>query len=198
MAEAALGRPPGASERLQPFEREGASGWALPQGLRLSGLDLLVPAASLPGVFERLLDAGAVPAGFDALEVLRVERGTPRYGADLDEKTIPLEAHLQRAISYEKGCYIGQEVIARATFRGHVNRQLIGLSFDAAPALRSDLYAGERRVGVVTSAVHSPVFGPIGLGYAHRDVAQPGTALSLATGAGLATVRALPFGPPAV
>lgn len=193
VAKAALGELPGDPGGLRPFDREGASGWVLPQGLRLHGLDLLTPVASLPAVFERLLGAGAVPAGFDALEVLRVERGTPRYGADLDEKTIPLEAHLQRAISYEKGCYIGQEVIARATFRGHVNRQLVGLSFAAPPPLRTELFLGERRVGLVTSAVNSPVLGPIGLGYAHRDVAQPGAALSLAGGAGAVTVRALPF-----
>jgi len=197
VAQAALGRPPGVSAQLWPFDRDDASGWVLPQGLKLPGVDLLVPVRSLEAVFERLLAAGAVPAGFEALEVLRVERGTPRYGADLDERTIPLEARLQSAISYEKGCYIGQEVIARATFRGHVNRQLVGLSLAALPPLRTELFLGERRVGMVTSAVQSPVFGTIGLGFAHRDVAQPGTALSLAAGAGPVTVRALPFASPA-
>jgi folate-binding protein YgfZ len=197
LAQEALGCPAGGADRLRAFERDGASGWALPQGLRLPGLDLLVSAASLPAVFERLLAAGAVPTGFDALEVLRVERGTPRYGADLDEKTIPLEAHLQRALSYEKGCYIGQEVIARATFRGHVNRQLVGLSFGVLPAPRTELFVGDRRVGLVTTAVKSPIHGPIGLGYAHRDVAQPGTGLTLAAGGGPVTVRALPFSAPA-
>jgi folate-binding protein YgfZ len=193
VARTALGDPPGGPERALAFDREGASGWVLSQGLRLPGVDLLVPMASLPAVLERLLAAGAVPVGFEALEVLRVERGTPRFGADLDEKTIPLEAHLQPAISYEKGCYIGQEVIARATFRGHVNRQLVGLSFDALPPPRTELFLGDRRVGLVTSAVQSPVYGAIGLGFAHRDVAQPGTALSLAGGRSPVTVRALPF-----
>jgi folate-binding protein YgfZ len=178
---------------LQRFEVEGASGWALPQGLLLPGVDLLVPAGSLPAIVDRLLAAGAGPAGFEALEVLRVERGTPRFGADMDEKTIPLEARLERALNYQKGCYIGQEVIARATFRGHMNRHLVGLSFDVPPAPRSELFRGERRVGWVTSAVESPRFGAIGLGYVHRDVEQPGTALTLTGGTGRATVRALPF-----
>jgi folate-binding protein YgfZ len=179
--------------RLQRFEVEEASGWALSQGLLLPGLDLLVPGGALPATVDRLLAAGAVPAGFESLEVLRVERGTPRFGADMDEKTIPLEARLERALNYQKGCYIGQEVIARATFRGHMNRHLVGLSFSALPAPRSELFRGERRVGWVTSTVDSPRFGAIGLGYVHRDVEQPGTALTLAGATGQAAVRALPF-----
>jgi folate-binding protein YgfZ len=195
---AALGRdalrPVGAPDgRLQRFEVAGASGWALPQGLLLPGLDLLVPADALSATVDHLLAAGAVPAGFESLEVLRVERGTPRFGADMDEKTIPLEARLERALNYQKGCYIGQEVIARATFRGHMNRHLVGLSFQSLPPSKSELFRGERRVGWVTSPVESPRFGAIGLGYVHRDVEQPGTALTLTGGTGQATVRALPF-----
>jgi folate-binding protein YgfZ len=189
-----LGLGPPAGATLRPFDASGATGWALPQGLLLPGLDLLVLTEALGAVFDRLLAGGASPVGFAAVEVLRVERGTPRFGADMDEKTIPLEAHLQRAIHYQKGCYIGQEVIARATFRGHVNRQLVGLRFgETTPAARTELFAGDRRVGWVTSAVHSPRLGAIGLGYAHRDVAQPGTELSLAGGSGAARVEALPF-----
>ena len=188
-----LGAPAGAA--LRPFDAAGATAWALPQGLLLPGLDLLVPVDALGPVFDRLLDAGATPVGFTALEVLRVERGTPRFGADMDERTIPLEAGLQRALHYQKGCYIGQEVIARATFRGHVNRQLVGLRFGAGstPTPRAELFSGERRVGWVTSVVQSPRLGSIGLGYAHRDVVQPGTELTLAGGAGNARIEALPF-----
>ncbi len=187
-----LGAPSGAA--LRPCEVAGVTGWALPQGLLLPGLDLLVPVEGLGALFDRLREAGATPVGFAALEVLRVERGTPRFGADLDERTIPLEANPQRAIHYQKGCYIGQEVIARATFRGHVNRHLVGLRFGGAlPAARTELFAGDRRVGWVTSAVESPRLGAIGLGYAHRDVEQPGTELTLAGGAGTARVEALPF-----
>jgi len=190
----ALGPPAGAA--LRPFDAGGATAWALPQGLLLPGVDLLVPVDALGGVFGRLLEAGATPVGFAALEVLRVERGTPRFGSDMDERTIPLEANLQRALHYQKGCYVGQEVIARATFRGHVNRHLVGLRFGegSAPAPRAELFAGDRRVGWVTSVVQSPRLGSIGLGYAHRDVAGPGTELALAGGAGSVWVEALPFG----
>jgi folate-binding protein YgfZ len=157
-------------------------------------VDLLVPVEALGRVLDRLLQAGATPVGLGALEVLRVEQGTPRFGADMDEKTIPLEANLQRAIHYQKGCYIGQEVIARATFRGHVNRHLVGLRFAGpAPAPRAELFTGDRRVGWVTSVVESPRLGTIGLGYAHRDVGQPGTELALAGGTAKVTVVALPF-----
>ena len=193
----ALGLGPPAGAALRPFDAApGTTAWALPQGLLLPGVDLLVPADALGAVFDRLLDAGATPVGLAALEVLRVERGTPRFGADMDERTIPLEANLQRAIHYQKGCYIGQEVIARATFRGHVNRHLVGLRFGAGtpPAPRTELFAGDRRVGWVTSVVQSPRLGAIGLGYAHRDVSGAGTELALAGGAGSARVEALPFG----
>jgi len=194
LAARALGLEPPAGAALRPFDAAGTTGWALPQGLLLPGVDLLLPVDALLPVFDRLLEAGATPAGFAALEVLRVERGTPRFGADMDEKTIPLEANLQRALHFQKGCYIGQEVIARATFRGHVNRHLVGLRFSGElPAARTELFSGDRRVGWVTSAVRSPRFGAIGLGYAHRDVAQPGTELTLAGGAGTARIEALPF-----
>src|SRR5215813_6191174 len=147
LAARALGLPAANGDALRPFDAGGATGWALPQGLLLPGVDLLVPAAALGTVFDRLLEAGATPVGFAALEVLRVERGTPRFGADMDEKTIPLEANLQRAIHYQKGCYIGQEVIARATFRGHVNRHLVGLRFagsgGSGPAPRTELFVGD-------------------------------------------------------
>jgi len=194
LASRALGLGAATGSALRPFAAGGATAWALPQGLLLPGVDLLVPVEALGAVFDRLLEAGATPVGFGALEVLRVERGTPRFGADMDEKTIPLEANLQRAIHYQKGCYIGQEVIARATFRGHVNRHLVGLRFaGSAPAPRTELFSGERRVGWVTSVVDSPRLGPIGLGYAHRDVDQPGTELTVAGGAAKATIAPLPF-----
>jgi folate-binding protein YgfZ len=191
-----LGLGPPAGAALRPLEATAATtAWALPQGQLLSGVDLLVPVEALGSVFDRLLDAGATPVGFAALEVLRVERGTPRFGVDMDERTIPLEANLHRAIHYQKGCYIGQEVIARATFRGHMNRHLVGLRFAGAlPSPRTELLVGDRRVGWVTSVVESPRLGAIGLGYAHRDVEHPGTELTLAGGTGKATVEPLPFG----
>jgi folate-binding protein YgfZ len=178
---------------------EGHAVWVLPSALLLPGVDVLVPTAGLQTVFTALLDTGSeegvVPAGWEALEVLRVEAGVPRYGADMDVHTLPLEANLERALHYQKGCYLGQEVIARATFRGHVNRRLVGLLLgQGQPAPRTELFQGERKVGFVTSVVASGRLGQqVALGYVHRDVQAPGTALQLAAGAGAATVQPLPF-----
>jgi len=155
------------------------------------GVDLLVPSPELQAVLERLAGAGAVPAGFEAWERARVEAGVPRYGQDMDEKTIPLEAGLKHAISYDKGCYVGQEVIARATFRGHVNRQLVRLAFgEAQPVAGATLRSGDREVGRVTSVVRAPDgSGWIGLGYVHRDLAQSTDPLALDGGGGAARIR---------
>jgi folate-binding protein YgfZ len=178
---------------------EGHGVLVLPSSLLLPGAELLVPKEGLEAVFTALLDTlsedGLAPVGWEALEVVRVEQGVPRYGADMDERTIPLEANLQRALHYQKGCYIGQEVIARATFRGHMNKRLVGLLLGPAePAPRTDLYQGERKVGFLTSVVHSERLGQhLGLGYVHRDAVAPGTALQLPEGAGPATVQTLPF-----
>jgi folate-binding protein YgfZ len=178
---------------------EGQAVRVLPSGLLLPGVDLLVSVQGLEAVFTALLDTGSeeglLPCGFEALEVLRVERGVPRYGADMDERTIPLEANLERALHYQKGCYIGQEVIARATFRGHMNRRLVGLLLGKAdPAPRTELFLGNKKVGFVTSVVHSERLGQhIALGYVHRDALEPGTALRLAGELGEATVESLPF-----
>jgi len=178
---------------------EGHAVRVLPSGLLLDGVDLLVSKEGLEAVFTALLDTGDAeglrPVGFSALEVLRVEHGVPRYGLDMDERTIPLEANLERALHYQKGCYVGQEVIARATFRGHMNKRLVGLLLGTAqPEPRTELFHGDKKVGFVTSVVHSARLGQtVGLGYVHRDVLAPGTPLRLAGDTGVATVHALPF-----
>ncbi len=141
------------------------------------------------GEWEARIASGAVLAGFDAWERARVERGSPRYGQDMDDKTIPLEAGLKPFISYDKGCYVGQEVVARATFRGHVNRQLRRLAFEGAapPAPGAVLRAGDKEVGRVTSVVRAPDDqGWIGLGYVHRDAAESALALE---GGGAVRIR---------
>jgi folate-binding protein YgfZ len=154
------------------------------------GVDLLVPRAQLQATFERLKGEGATPIGFRAWETLRIENGVPRFGQDMDESTIPLEANLERAIHYSKGCYIGQEVIARATFRGHMNRKLTRLLLGALqPAPRTELLRNGKKVGWITSAVPSPTLGQvIALGYVHRDSLEPGTKLDLPDAPGAATV----------
>lgn len=162
------------------------------------GVDLFVPRGALEAVWKALVQAGGAhglkPLGFQALELLRVEAGVPRYGQDMVDTTIPLEANLTHAISYNKGCYIGQEVIARATFRGHMNRKLTGLllgEVEAAPG--AELRKGEKKVGWITSVVRSPAQGQrVALAYVHRDHLDPGTELTLAAGPSV-KVAPLPF-----
>lgn len=197
---AALGVPsfePLAPNATRAFTLAGAQGVLVGYpGFEKHGVDLLVPRGSLEAVWKALVQAGGAhglrPLGFQALELLRVEAGVPRYGQDMVDTTIPLEANLTHAISYNKGCYIGQEVIARATFRGHMNRKLAGLllgDVEAAPG--TELRKGEKKVGWLTSVVRSPAQGQrVALGYVHRDHLEPGTELTLAEGA---TVRVAPL-----
>lgn len=112
-------------------------------------------------------------------EILRVEAGLPRQGFELTGEQFPQEARLDDAISYEKGCYLGQETVARIHYRGNVNRILAGWRSPEPVTLGSDLFHQGREVGVVTSSVISPRFGPIGLGYVRRDLDDPGTRLEL-------------------
>ncbi|WP_257448067.1 CAF17-like 4Fe-4S cluster assembly/insertion protein YgfZ [Archangium lipolyticum] len=164
-----------------------------------NGVDLLVPRSGLEAVWKALMAAGTAfglkPLGWKALEVLRVEAGVPRFGQDMGETTIPLEANLTHAISYNKGCYIGQEVIARATFRGHMNRKLAGLLLgtnEAAPG--TELKKDGKKVGWVTTVAHSPGKGlTVALGYVHRDHLEPGTVLTVGEGPTEATVANLPL-----
>lgn len=161
-------------------------------GMHGTPVDVLIHRDALESVRAALADVPSVdPATF---EVLRVEAGQPRWAAELIETTIPLEASLDRAISYTKGCYIGQEVIARATHRGQMQRKLAGLLLgEQTPAQGTELRKGEKKVGWIGTSVHSPKSGQvIALGYVHRDSLTPGTVLELASG-GTATVAALPF-----
>lgn len=144
------------------------------------GYDLLAPVESTSVLWQALLDAGVRPIGYEAFNVRRVEAGIPLFGIDMDENTIPLEAGLgERAISFTKGCYTGQEVIHRIFSRGHTNRSLIGLRLlaDVLPPYGALISAGGRRdAGWVTSAVRSPSLGAvIALGYLRNEYAVPGT-----------------------
>lgn len=136
------------------------------------------------------------PVGHAALNVLRTEAGIPWYGVDMDERTLPPEAGLEaRAISYTKGCYVGQEIIERIRSRGHVNRRLTGLdlSGEPLPAAGATLLSDGKEVGSITSAVFSPTLGrSIALGYVRREHLELGTRLALASG-GIAVVAQLPF-----
>lgn len=141
---------------------------------------LFVPLPLAAALRARL--AAAVPAptaaSAAALEVLRIEAGRPRLGAELSEEVLPPEARLEGSISYTKGCYTGQEIVARLQSRGHVNHRLVGLHFDgAAPPAGTKLSAGEREIGEITSVAASPHAGAIALGYARVGFDAPGTEL---------------------
>ena len=136
-----------------------------------------------------------LPCGSEALETLRIEAGIPRYGAELAEDTLLLEAGLLNAVSFTKGCYLGQEIVERARSRGHVNWKLVGLTVDSAqaPAPGEKLIAGEKEIGEITSSCVSPSLGKtIALAYVRREVAETGTRLVLTSGVP-AAVTALPF-----
>jgi len=172
----------------------------------LPGFDLFVPQKDAETVRERLLAAGALAVGAEAFEVARIEAGVPREGVDAGEEYIILETGLGDAVSFTKGCYLGQEVIARIHWRGQPARQLRGLLLEkpltelAEIELRAvDGALAGRRVGNVTSATVSPTLGkPIALGYVHRHYLNPGTALSVWRGEiclGESWVTDLPFVP---
>jgi aminomethyltransferase len=136
-----------------------------------------------------------LPCGVEALECLRIEAGIPRYGPELSEDTLLLEAGLLNAVSFTKGCYVGQENVERTHSRGHVNWKLVGLTVNApwAPARGEKLSSDEKEVGEITSACVSPTLGKtIALAYVRREVSEPGTKLVLASGPA-AEVAALPF-----
>jgi folate-binding protein YgfZ len=163
-----------------------------------AGVDVICDAERSDEVRDALLAAGAVAVSEEAAEIVRVERGRPRFGVDLaPEGVIPQEAGLNdRAVSFEKGCYVGQETVARLRWRGKPNRHLRGLRLSEPVAAGSALRLGEREVGTVTSPLVSPLSGPIALALVRRE-ASPGDVLEVATPGGAsavtATVVALPF-----
>jgi tRNA-modifying protein YgfZ len=163
------------------------------------GFDLYVERAQAGALQAALLAAGVVELGDADAEAVRVESGVPLFGRDMDEETIPLEAGIEsRAISFTKGCYVGQEVIIRVLHRGHgrVARKLVGLTLDGerVPETGEAIRGGDREIGNVTSAVLSPALKrPIALAYVHRDFVEAGATVRV--GDQNATVTALPFVP---
>ncbi|HEX3865996.1 MAG TPA: glycine cleavage T C-terminal barrel domain-containing protein [Gemmatimonadaceae bacterium] len=165
----------------------------------VEGYEVFVPFELFDRVWSRAIDAGATPAGLDAWEIARVEAGRPEWGIDIDESTIPQEANFDEldAISYTKGCYIGQEVVARVHFRGHVNRHLRGLhAHDGSiPPTGAQLIDDSgNHVGDVRSSVVSPRLGGVALGMVRREIV-PGGALNAKweSGASRVGVTQLPF-----
>jgi folate-binding protein YgfZ len=166
------------------------------------GYDLVAHPDVLHELAQRAHAAGAEPLDDDALETLRIEAGRPRWGADIDENTIPFEAGLrERAISETKGCYTGQEVIVRILHRGHVNWLLRGVLLgDREPPARATalLHPGDqRKIGRITSAARSPALGQtIALAYVRREVEPPAAVLLDGATGSSAGIIALPFAHP--
>jgi folate-binding protein YgfZ len=158
--------------------------------LGVPGFCIYVEPARRDALVDALERAGAITVSQDAIDAARIESGYPVFGVDMTDDTIPLEAGIEsRAISFSKGCYVGQEVIIRVLHRGggRVARKLVALRIegdadaDGRRALGgvAKIYSGDREIGFVTSSADSPRFGTIALGYVHRDFAQPGTAVQV-------------------
>ena len=155
------------------------------------GVDVICPAAGADAVRAAL---GVEPVSPEAAELLRIEAGRPRFGIDFDAETIPEEAGLnERAVSFTKGCYVGQETVARLHYKGKPNRHLRGLRLSEPAPTGTELRLGDRTVGTLGSAAVSPVHGPIGLALVRREAA-PGDELGLGDSGATAAVVELPFG----
>jgi tRNA-modifying protein YgfZ len=158
-----------------------------------TGIDVLLDSAEFAAVRAALEAAGAVEVSKTAAEIVRVERGRPRYGIDLDETTIPQEAGLnERAVSFTKGCYVGQETVARLFYKGKPNRHLRGLRLSEPTEPGAPLALGERSLGSLGSSVVSPTLGPIALALVRRE-AEPGETVAVGEQGASAVVVELPF-----
>ena len=168
------------------------------------GFDLFVPSDRAAALWSALCEHRAAFAvhsvGWEALNVRRLEAGIPWWGEELDDTLVPLEARLEHAISLHKGCYVGQEIIARIDARGHVNNLLAGFYVEGErlPERGTEIHHGGKRVGKVRTALHSlRLARPVALGYLRRELQEPGTQVEAVTSTGpiALTVTQLPFVP---
>jgi folate-binding protein YgfZ len=159
------------------------------------GFHLIVEKSALPQVWQALVVIGVVPITEETYQVLRIEAGRPEFGHELGDEYIPLEANLWADVSFTKGCYTGQEIIARMESRQRLAKQLMGLRFEAEVTLPATLVSGEHDAGLVTSVAHSPALGWIGLGYLKSAEATAGQLVQARSGerSVKATVSTLPF-----
>ena len=191
------------AEPLAHLSPDGKSDFLLLRtALTGEGFWIVAPVERLPELWQALVEAarplGGRPVGLAALEVARIEAGIPRYGADIEERIIPQETGQFRALSFTKGCYLGQEIVERVRSRGKVNRKLVGLVAPAGAPLRvgMKIAAGGRdsgrEIGRVTSAAHSFALGkPIALAYLRHEFSNSGTQVEVE---GIqAHVASLPF-----
>ncbi|MGH2953269.1 MAG: YgfZ/GcvT domain-containing protein [Solirubrobacterales bacterium] len=188
-AEVAGGGPLGPEHRHRQLELGEAACTAVATDL---GLDLICPASALGDVRAALVDAGASEVDEAAAEIVRVESGRPRFGKEMTTATIPQEAGInERAVSFTKGCYIGQETVARLHYKGKPNRSLRGLRLDAPAADGDPVRLAERELGTVGTAVISPAHGPLALAILRRE-AEPGARVEVGDGSS-AEVVDVPF-----
>jgi folate-binding protein YgfZ len=158
------------------------------------GIDLIAEANNAERLHAALAEAGAVEVDPEAVEVLRIEAGTPRFGAEMDSGTMPAEAGIvEAAVNFEKGCYIGQETVARLHYRGKPNRHLRGLRLSAPAAPGAAVLLGDKEVGKLGGSCVSPAHGPIALAILRRE-AEPGAELAVGEDGVTARVVDLPFG----
>ncbi len=158
------------------------------------GIDLIAPADNRERLIVALAAAGAPEVGPEAVEILRIESGTPRFGGEMDAATMPAEAGIvERAVSFTKGCYIGQETVARLHYKGKPNRHLRGLRLSGSSGSGAELRLGEKEVGRVGGSCISPLLGPIALAIVRRE-AEPGAELRVGEDGVTAQVVDLPFG----
>ncbi|MDQ6651430.1 MAG: aminomethyltransferase family protein [Acidobacteriota bacterium] len=151
------------------------------------GFDVITNSDQASILWNALINAGARPVGYNALEILRIEAGLPRYGVDMDETHVVTEAALDAAVSYAKGCYVGQEIIARIKYRGHVAKKLSGLVFDQAVKVEVGALIKskeeDKQIGRITSATYSPHLGrTIALGYLKYDYVASNTSVKVVAG----------------
>jgi folate-binding protein YgfZ len=172
------------------FEREGVEIFAVATDL---GLDLIARTDRADDLRAVLARSGAVEVSEAAAEIVRVESGRPRFGREMTTATIPQEAGIaERAVSFTKGCYIGQETVARLHYKGKPNRHLRGMRLEAPADAGDAIVLGEREVGSVGTAVVSPALGPIALAIVRRE-AEPGARVEVGADRIGAEVVDLPF-----
>jgi tRNA-modifying protein YgfZ len=159
-----------------------------------AGIDLICESERTGELIRALSARGAEPISDATAECVRIEQGRPRYGIDLDDSVIPQEAGLnERAVSFQKGCYVGQETVARLFYRGKPNRQLRGLRLSGPAPVGSEVVSGDRVVGRLSSVAASPRLGEIGLALVRRE-APPGSDVRVGDDRVSAIVTELPFG----
>jgi tRNA-modifying protein YgfZ len=159
-----------------------------------AGIDLILDSAARDRVQEALLVAGAAEVSAEAAEIVRIEAGRPRFGAEMGTGTMPAEAGIvEQAVSFTKGCYIGQETVARLHYKGKPNRHLRGLRLSGPARQGEAVRLGEKEVGRLGGSGVSPAFGPIGLAILRRE-AEPGATVAVGEDGVTAEVVGLPFG----